>query len=86
MQLPNNVCKLEATCYYASAGSDFSLRSMATQQRTPASSNSQPPLSDADLEKLLSREASAFQRELEVERILKSFKLKYVATFSNRVK
>lgn len=32
--------------------------------------------SDADLEKLLSREASAFQREVEVERILKAFKLK----------
>ncbi|KZV73038.1 DnaJ-domain-containing protein [Peniophora sp. CONT] len=31
--------------------------------------------SDADLEKLLNREASAFQREVEVERILKAFKL-----------
>ncbi|KAL0574991.1 DnaJ subfamily C member 8 [Marasmius crinis-equi] len=30
---------------------------------------------DKDIEKLLSREASAFQRELEVERILKAFKL-----------
>ncbi|KAE9405122.1 DnaJ-domain-containing protein [Gymnopus androsaceus JB14] len=30
---------------------------------------------DAELEKLLSREASAFQREVEVERILKAFKL-----------
>jgi DnaJ family protein C protein 8 len=35
-----------------------------------------PTVSDAELEKLLSREASAFQRELEVERILKAFKLK----------
>lgn len=36
-----------------------------------------------DIEKLLSREATAFQREVEVERILKAFKLKYVfpATF-----
>jgi len=34
-----------------------------------------PPISDAELEKLLNREASAFQRELEVERILKAFKL-----------
>jgi len=34
------------------------------------------PVSDAELEKLLNREASAFQRELEVERILKAFKLK----------
>lgn len=31
---------------------------------------------DDDLEKLLSREASAFQREVEVDRILKAFKLK----------
>lgn len=30
---------------------------------------------EQDIEKLLSREASAFQRELEVERILKAFKL-----------
>ncbi|KAF5367557.1 hypothetical protein D9758_003643 [Tetrapyrgos nigripes] len=30
---------------------------------------------DKELEKLLSREASAFQRDIEVERILKSFKL-----------
>ncbi|KAF7970066.1 hypothetical protein HWV62_3466 [Athelia sp. TMB] len=32
-------------------------------------------LSDAELDKLLSREASAFQRDVEVERILKAFKL-----------
>ncbi|KAI0926100.1 hypothetical protein AcW1_008359 [Taiwanofungus camphoratus] len=31
--------------------------------------------SDVDIEKLLSREATAFQREMEVERILKAFKL-----------
>jgi DnaJ homolog subfamily C member 8 len=31
---------------------------------------------DADLDKLLNREASAFQRDFEVERILKAFKLK----------
>jgi hypothetical protein len=31
---------------------------------------------DADIEKLLKSEASAFQRELEVERILDAFKLK----------
>ncbi|KII85046.1 hypothetical protein PLICRDRAFT_116852 [Plicaturopsis crispa FD-325 SS-3] len=45
----------------------------------PSSSSSSKPAptstSDAELEKLLSREASAFQRELEVERILKAFKL-----------
>ncbi|KAG6910855.1 hypothetical protein DXG01_007171 [Tephrocybe rancida] len=33
-----------------------------------------PSISDAELEKLLSREASAFNREVEVERILKAFK------------
>jgi DnaJ homolog subfamily C member 8 len=33
---------------------------------------------DGDIEKLLSREANAFQREMEVERILKAFKLKCV--------
>ena len=32
-----------------------------------------------DIEKLLNREANAFQRELEVERILKAFKFKYVS-------
>lgn len=43
-----------------------------------ASSSSIPNLTDEDLEKLLNREASAFNRELEVERILKAFKLKYI--------
>ncbi|EIM91069.1 DnaJ-domain-containing protein [Stereum hirsutum FP-91666 SS1] len=47
---------------------------------TEASSSSSTPkpevsISDAELEKLLNREASAFQRELEVERILVAFKL-----------
>ena len=41
------------------------------------SGTSAPPVDD-ELEKLLSREASAFQREVEVERILKAFKLKWV--------
>jgi DnaJ homolog subfamily C member 8 len=41
----------------------------------PSSSNAVAKVDD-DLEKLLSREASAFQREVEVERILKAFKLK----------
>ena len=48
-----------------------------------ASSSSNIPkpdnsISDGELEKLLNREASAFQRELEVERILVAFKLKCV--------
>ena len=40
----------------------------------------EPPASSADLERLLNREASAIQRELEVDRILNAFKLKYVLT------
>jgi len=41
-----------------------------------ASSSSTPtPQGDLDIEKILVREASAFQREVEVERILKAFKL-----------
>ncbi|KAF8349053.1 hypothetical protein F5887DRAFT_1242835 [Amanita rubescens] len=40
----------------------------------PSSSNASAKPDD-DLEKLLSREASAFQREVEVDRILKAFKL-----------
>jgi hypothetical protein len=41
-----------------------------------ASSSKKPEVDDlADLEKLLNREASAFQREVEVDRILKAFKL-----------
>ena len=31
---------------------------------------------DVDLDKILNREANAFQRDVEVERILKAFKLK----------
>ena len=38
---------------------------------------------DADIDKLLNREATAFQREMEVERILKAFKLKYAAIAMN---
>ncbi|KDQ06389.1 hypothetical protein BOTBODRAFT_121576 [Botryobasidium botryosum FD-172 SS1] len=34
-----------------------------------------PSITDEDLEKLLNREATAFQRDVEVERILKAFKL-----------
>ncbi|KDR78872.1 hypothetical protein GALMADRAFT_244505 [Galerina marginata CBS 339.88] len=41
----------------------------------PSSSTSQPKQDEIDIEKILNREASAFQREVEVERILKAFKL-----------
>ena len=36
-----------------------------------------PTQDDLEIDKILNREASAFQREIEVERILKAFKLKY---------
>ena len=52
---------------------------------TPAeSSTPAPDLSDANLERLLNREASAIQRELEVERILTAFKLKSVSSLLRR--
>lgn len=34
------------------------------------------PSADLDLDKILNREANALQRDVEVERILKAFKLK----------
>jgi hypothetical protein len=50
-----------------------------SSSNTPAkSSTPTPALSDADLDRLLNREASAIQRELEVDRIFKAFKLKSV--------
>jgi len=48
---------------------------------TPAESSTPASLPDADLERLLNREASAIQRELEVDRILTAFKLKSVFHF-----
>jgi len=48
----------------------------AKEKSPPASSSS----ATDDIEKLLNREASAFQREVEVERILKAFKLKCVSS------
>lgn len=53
-----------------------------TMSAEASSSSGKPPSASAptadvaDIEKLLSREATAFQREMEVERILKAFKLK----------
>ena len=41
------------------------------------STNAASSSSTLDIDKILNREASAFQREVEVERILKAFKLKY---------
>ncbi|KAI0331922.1 DnaJ-domain-containing protein [Cubamyces sp. BRFM 1775] len=49
----------------------------ASSSSTPKPSSAPAPKDVAveDIEKLLSREATAFQREMEVERILKAFKL-----------
>ncbi|KAH7884452.1 DnaJ domain-containing protein [Phlebopus sp. FC_14] len=50
----------------------------SSSKQTPSAqsqASSSATVVDAELEQLLSREASAFQRELEVERILKAFKL-----------
>ncbi|KAI0359861.1 DnaJ-domain-containing protein [Trametes cingulata] len=47
----------------------------ASSSSTPASSSKPNDPAVEDIEKLLSREATAFQREMEVERILKAFKL-----------
>jgi DnaJ family protein C protein 8 len=44
---------------------------------TNAAASSSKTAEELEIEKILNREASAFQRELEVERILKAFKLKY---------
>ncbi len=51
--------------------------SEASSSNTQATGSSKlaQPKSD-DIERLLNREATAFQREIEVERILKAFKLK----------
>ncbi|KAF5342039.1 hypothetical protein D9611_001786 [Ephemerocybe angulata] len=52
---------------------------MSAPQPTASSSTAKPStnanIDELEIEKLLSREASAFQREVEVERILKAFKL-----------
>lgn len=59
--------------------SDKPSSSATPASKTPSTSPPTPAPADvAEIEKLLNREANAFQRELEVERILKAFKLKYV--------
>ena len=58
---------------------DPSASNTPAESSTPASE-----LSDANLERLLNREASAIQRELEVERILTAFKLKFVSFLIRR--
>lgn len=58
----------------SSASIAMSEASSSNTQATGSSKLAQPK-SD-DIERLLNREATAFQREIEVERILKAFKLK----------
>ncbi|KIK69247.1 hypothetical protein GYMLUDRAFT_641301 [Collybiopsis luxurians FD-317 M1] len=53
----------------------MSSNSAAGPSSSSTSTTTTPKANDVDIEKLLSREASAFQREVEVERILKAFKL-----------
>ena len=57
--------------------------SEASSSTPKPSTSSKPDVPSADdIERLLNREATAFQREMEVERILKAFKLKYVVVAS----
>ena len=63
--------------------SDKPSSSSAPVDKTPSAASRTPAtLDDGEIEKLLNREATAFQREIEVERILKAFKLKCVLSFS----
>ncbi|PPQ72605.1 hypothetical protein CVT26_004079 [Gymnopilus dilepis] len=48
---------------------------MSGEPSSSSAAKSQPAKDDFDIDKILNREASAFQREVEVERILKAFKL-----------
>ena len=56
---------------------DELMSKMSKPQQDPNLKGSSPGTpADLELEQLLSKEASAFQREVEVERIFKAFKLK----------
>ena len=63
--------------------SDKPSASTTPATKTPTPGTSTPD--DGEIEKLLNREANAFQRELEVERILKAFKLKCVTPVPARI-
>ncbi|KAG6813947.1 hypothetical protein H0H92_005202 [Tricholoma furcatifolium] len=69
----SNLC--DGTClslnYWYQSATTISSSSSSKPSAEPAPTTP----NDAELEKLLSREASAFNREVEVERILKAFKL-----------
>ena len=60
--------------------SDKPSSSSTPAEKTPSAAPTTPD--DGEIEKLLNREATAFQREVEVERILKAFKLKCVVPFT----
>lgn len=72
----NSPCSpsLMSTAAGSSSSSSKPISSSAAASSSKPASTA-PPAND-DLEKLLNREATAFQREVEVERILKAFKLK----------
>lgn len=83
---PIGPCPLPAAFVSPTAQSDLFDHSTRAMSKDPSASNTPaesskpaPELSDADLERLLNREASAIQRELEVDRILNAFKLKSVS-------
>ncbi|QRV89497.1 DnaJ domain protein [Ceratobasidium sp. AG-Ba] len=63
----------------SSSEKETSSRPPASTSKTPGTTDANPNATDtsvtADLDKLLAREATAFQRDVEVERILKAFKL-----------
>ena len=64
----------------ASAQGNDSGESTSKAKAASSPATTKPSLSkeEIELDKLLNREATALNRELEVERILKAFKLKYV--------
>ncbi|QRW03710.1 DnaJ domain protein [Ceratobasidium sp. AG-Ba] len=63
----------------SSSEKETSSRPPASTSKIPGTTDANPNATDtsvtADLDKLLAREATAFQRDVEVERILKAFKL-----------
>lgn len=66
-------CSCAKWLFSTSISSMAESKSDSQPSSSKASSSNTP---DVELDQLLSREASAFQREIEVERILKAFKLK----------
>ena len=87
VQIPQLLVKLQASNPVFSIARAHVPCSLTLTMSTSDSKPAPPtPISPDEIEKLLTREASALQRELEVERILKAFKLKlgllYPTTYS----